>query len=298
MIAACPECAARYRVEDAKVGAKGSRIRCAKCSTIFRITLPGPAVGSPSAEPPGSVHERSSGISPAAPPELDEGPLVLVATSQESLAGPAASALKTWGLSARIVGDGGQAMLAIQRSRPAVVILDTDLPGMNGLQICEVVQRNESLAGIRVVLMSDRDGSEASASLAPFGPDAHCLRANLLDELQGLMAGFGLSLRAGGGPAEAPSSPAEDPVPPAADGLDQERAKAERLARVVISDIVLYQGEAFDRANQAGTLAEDFRFDLAEGRKLLAERLDPRVCSERDHLLEELMRVAEDRRKD
>jgi hypothetical protein len=112
------------------------------------------------------------------------------------------------------------------------------------------------------------------------------------------MAGFGLSLRGGGESAEAPSSPAKDPVPPAADGLDQERAKAERLARVVISDIVLYQGEAFDRANQAGTLVEDFRFDLVEGRKLLAERLDPRVCSERDHLLEELMRVAEDRRKD
>lgn len=298
MIAACPECAARYRVEDAKVGAKGSRIRCAKCSTIFRITLPGPAAGSPSTESLDSVHKRSLGTSSAGPPELDEGPLVLVATSQESLAGPAASALKTWGLSARIVGDGGQAMLAIQRSRPAVVILDTGLPGMNGLQICEVVQRNESLAGIRVVLMSDRDGSEASASLAPFGPDAHCLRADLLDELHGLMAGFGLSLRAGGESTEAPSSPAEDPVPPAADGLDQERAKAERLARVVISDIVLYQGEAFDRANQAGTLVEDFRFDLVEGRKLLAERLDPRVCSERDHLLEELMRVAEDRLKD
>ncbi len=298
MIAACPECAARYRVEDSKVGAKGARIRCAKCSTIFRITLPGPAAGSPSGESLGSVHERSSRTSSAGPPELDEGPLVLVATSQESLTGPTALALEAWGLSARIVADGGQAMLAIQRSQPAVVILDADLPGMNGLQICEVVQRNESLAGVRVVLVSDRDVLEASASLAPFGPDAHCLRANLLDELQGLMAGFGLSLRAGGGPAEAPSSPAEDPVPPAADGLDQERAKAERLARVVISDIVLYQGEAFDRANQAGTLAEDFRFDLAEGRKLLVERLDPRVCSERDHLLQELMRVAEDRRKD
>ena len=61
---------------------------------------------------------------------------------------------------------------------------------------------------------------------------------------------------------------------------------------------MLYQGEAFDRANQAGNLVEDFRFDLAEGRQLLAERVDGRVCAERDHLLEELMRVAEDRRKD
>ena len=82
-------------------------------------------------------------------------------------------------------------------SARCVVILDVDLPGMNGLQICEVVQRNESLAGVRVVLVSDfATGPEASASLSSLWPRCrHCARAHLLDELHGLMAGFGLSLR-------------------------------------------------------------------------------------------------------
>ena len=64
------------------------------------------------------------------------------------------------------------------------------------------------------------------------------------------------------------------------------------------SDLVLYQGEAFDRANRDGRLVEEFQGELAEGRQMLADRVDPRVIEERDYLAEELMRVAEDRLKD
>jgi predicted Zn finger-like uncharacterized protein len=291
MIAECPECAARYRVDDAKIGARGARIRCAKCSTVFRIegpASPGPSPASTRPDPVPAADERRH----------DPDRLVVVATDREAPASALVSALEAWGLQPLRVSDGAEAMLVIQRHGPRAVILDARLPGMNGLQICEVVKRNKSLRAISIVLMADPADSQALADLGPFGADAERGWGDEIGDLLELLGDFGLPVQSAAPAAPARSDAGRDPRPAAADGLDEERAKAERLSRVVISDLVLYQGEAFDRANRSGTLAKGFQTDLAEGRRLLADRVDPRVLEERDHLLEELMRVAEDRRKD
>jgi predicted Zn finger-like uncharacterized protein len=301
MIAACPECAARYRVDEAKLGAKGARMRCAKCSTIFRIPAPeSTSAPAPEAAVPARASEGSlarPGIAPGEQ-EYDAERLVVVATGQAQIVDATVSALEAWGLQALAISHGAEAMLAIQRTLPRVVVLDTALPGMDGLQICEVIKRNESLRKIRVILIADSPDSQFVADLGEFGPDARRARANLLDDLHELMSEFELPMSVGRTPSPPSAAPAKKPTASPADGLDQDRAKAERLARIVISDIVLYQGEAFDRANLSGTLVEDFAVDLAEGRQLLSGRVDARVCKERDHLVEELMRVAEERRKD
>jgi hypothetical protein len=103
-------------------------------------------------------------------------------------------------------------------------------------------------------------------------------------------------------PAEPPLRPAPAaPKPRAAeppprprrnDGLEDERAKAERLARIVVSDIVLYNEERFVAAARTGNVLEAMAGDLAEGRALFEERVDPRVRAERDYLTEELIRNA------
>ena len=291
MIAKCPECAARYRVDDAKVGAGGARLRCAKCSTIFRIQ-------SPAASVPSQVPDGSRPASPDGERHYDPERLVVVATDREAPASELALALEAWGLQPLCVTDGAEAMLAIQRHGPCAVILDARVRGMNGLQVCEVVKRNESLRATPIVLVADPADSRALAALEPFGADVNRGWGDEVSDLLEILRGFGLPVKsatpavpeAGGAGREAPAA--------AADGLDGERAKVARLSRVVVSDLVLYQGEAFDRANRAGTLAEEFQIDLAEGRRLLADRVDSRVVEERDHLLEELMRVAEDRGKD
>jgi hypothetical protein len=87
-----------------------------------------------------------------------------------------------------------------------------------------------------------------------------------------------------------PAAPA--PPPRRNDGLADERAKAERLARIVVSDIVLYNEERFAAAVRAGNVVEAMGADLAEGRALFEERIDPRVRAERDYLKDELLRSA------
>jgi hypothetical protein len=62
-----------------------------------------------------------------------------------------------------------------------------------------------------------------------------------------------------------------------------------------VSDIVLYNEEKFAAAVNAGTVLEALMPDLEEGRALFRDRIDERVRAEKDHLAEELLRVARTR---
>jgi CheY-like chemotaxis protein len=88
-----------------------------------------------------------------------------------------------------------------------------------------------------------------------------------------------------------PAPASEDP------GIDEKVEQAERLARIVVSDIVLYSKEKFEAAVQAGNVLEAMQPEIAEGRSLFAARVDASIQEMRDFLIEELLRVAETRGK-
>jgi len=90
----------------------------------------------------------------------------------------------------------------------------------------------------------------------------------------------------------APPAPiSEDP------GIAEKVEQAERLARIVVSDIVLYSKEKFEAAVQAGNVLEAMQPEIAEGRSLFTARVDASIQEMRDFLTEELLRVAEARGK-
>jgi hypothetical protein len=72
-------------------------------------------------------------------------------------------------------------------------------------------------------------------------------------------------------------------------------AKAERLARIIVSDVVLYNEKKFAAAVASGNVAQVMEPDLAEGRALFQARIAPAVAAQRDFLREELLRVARQR---
>jgi hypothetical protein len=80
-----------------------------------------------------------------------------------------------------------------------------------------------------------------------------------------------------------------------AGGVDEAIAKAERLARIIVSDIVLYNDEKFAAAVAAGNVVEALEGELEEGRALFRGRIEPGVRETRDFLSEELLRVARTR---
>jgi predicted Zn finger-like uncharacterized protein len=379
MIAACPKCAARYRIERERLEAGAVRLRCARCEAVFRVRPPLAAEGAvvPPAlpTPQGPEPQRAPALqaapptAPASPPSPSvptpvphTGESVLIAMPDGDLAKRTAELLSERGCAVLRAADGVEAMLEIQRKLPRAVVLAADLPKMFGFQICEIVKRNPSLRGTWVVLVGaiHHQGRYRREAADLYGADVYLEGPDLPEGLLPLLAQGGLQIDAAtrapaslppprpqlapeparlapprlepappparsapiAPPREAPQAPVhetpkapvhetpkapvyEPPPPPPVplataapprpkrdDGLEQERAKAERLARIVISDIVLYNEERFTAAARAGNVFTVMAGDLAEGRALFEERIDARVRAERDHLKEELLRSA------
>lgn len=339
MIAACPRCAARYRIEKEKLRPEGVKLRCSRCQAVFRVRPPNEAadpaadvVGADAtavAPPPArqaAAAEAAPVLAPASEAEAT-GDLVLVALPDAELAKRTEETLRSWGLRTAYVNDGVEAMLEIQRQLPRVALLSAALPRMFGFQICELVKRNESLRETGVVLIGsvhhpDRYRRPPNEL---YGADAYVEEPDLPEGLRPALERLGLGTRRGGAPTErsagrapAPAAPRGDEAPTAAravpapapvparaaaappdvpapsqdDGLHEQRAKAERLARIIVSDIVLYNEEKFAAAIRKGNVLAALGPDLEEGRALFRERIDARVRGERDYLADELQRVA------
>jgi predicted Zn finger-like uncharacterized protein len=333
MIAACPKCGARYRIDPARLRAEGVRLRCSKCEAVFRIMPP------VQERRPAPVQQPVASPETAAPRSKEERRrLVLVADAEVEAGKLLVNTLAGWGLEPVLVHDGVEALLTIQRILPRVVILDAGLPRMFGFQICELMKRNESLRSIRVVLVGaiyHQDRYRRPPSQL-YGADAYVERPQLPEALRPILRGFGLDVRgavpgpaapevppevsapprpAGGAaepapPPEAPAmpppvAPAPAPVAPspppasvqmpqaAADAApDVAVADAERLARIIVSDIVLYNPEKFEAGIRDGNVLEVLEAEMEEGRSHFEQRVELRVRESRDFLAEEIVRVA------
>jgi predicted Zn finger-like uncharacterized protein len=337
MIAACPTCGARYRIDVAKLRPEGARLRCARCEAVFRVRPPADAAApvaavldetpEPVAAPAPAPPVQAPAPAPAAPsapaaPAREQTRLVLVADSEPTPGKSLASTLRDWGFEALLVHDGVEAILAVQRSLPRVVVLDAALPKMFGFQVCELVKRNESLKHIHVVLVGAIHHQQRYRRPPGelYGADVYIERHQLPDALAPILEGFGLppaSARLAAPPrpeaapvrrapepplppppareaaAPAPARPA--PRMPRGDGLDEARAQAERLARIIVSDIVLYNEQKFEEGVRSGDVVAALDAELEEGRALFAARIDPRVGGADEFLQRELLRVARGR---
>jgi len=354
MIAVCPKCNAKYRVDTARLGPEGAKLRCSKCSALFLVRVPATATGAAampkatgaaaaSAAPPTFAPMPAAAVSASPVPSTlgadqsapgDPARLVVVADPDAARGKRTAESLRGIGLEAHLVHDGVEAMLAIQRMLPRVVVLDAALPRMYGFQVCEVVKRNASLRHITVVLVGAvhdpnryrRDPSDL------YGADAYLEQPDLPDGLHPILRGCGMPMatpttmpmptprvamppappiatpaRVAPPPqilppqpvrAAAPAAPMPTPAAAMTTGdpaKEEERERARRLARIAVSEMLLYQPEKFAQASRDGTLERVLDAEIQEARALLRQRISAEVRAEGDFVLEELHRVARER---
>jgi len=62
--------------------------------------------------------------------------------------------LEKAGLSARVVGDGKQALDLIVRDQPDLVVLDLMLPGLDGLEVCRRLRGSSVTRGIPIIMLT------------------------------------------------------------------------------------------------------------------------------------------------
>jgi len=77
-----------------------------------------------------------------------------------------------------------------------------------------------------------------------------------------------------------------------------ERERALRLARIAVSEMILYQPDKFDEALRAGDLEQALDLEIQEAKALLRQRVREDVREETDFVLDELRRVAEERSRE
>ena len=87
-------------------------------------------------------------------------PHVLLIEDSATQAKQIAAQLRQYGLTVDIAGDGPEGLRAVDEQRPDVVLLDINLPTMNGYQVCSRLKRDQNTAHIPVIMLTSADGSD------------------------------------------------------------------------------------------------------------------------------------------
>jgi len=87
-------------------------------------------------------------------------PNILLVEDEEDIQELVVFNLTKEGFAVRAVSSGEEGLRAVQKEAPHLVLLDLMLPGMNGLEVCRLLKRDEKTRAIPVVMVTAR-GEEA-----------------------------------------------------------------------------------------------------------------------------------------
>lgn len=121
-----------------------------------------------------NLAERKKGEPPS-------GPLVLAVDDDAPTLRVIEMLLERNGYTVRTAPTGEQALTVVRENAPAVMILDVNMPGMSGFDVCQVLKRDERYSKIPVILLTAegspqdyKTGHDAGAVIymvKPFKPE-------------------------------------------------------------------------------------------------------------------------------
>ncbi len=287
----CPGCKARFSFDVEKIDAAGIKLRCSKCKTIFRVVRKEPA---PAPLP---------GAAPAALPRIK----VLVANESPAFCKAVAGVLGAEPFDVFSYHDGREAFEAVLKLKPDCVLLDVALPSMYGFEVCDAIRKEPSVAGTKVILIAsiyDKTRYKR-APLSLYGADDYIEKHHIPDSLAVMVYRLLSGQKPAGTPADSRRESEEEaqarpeelsrsemtaqeitrqelkrdeesgtyPSAGVAEELSEAHEKARRLARLIVSDIVLYSQEKVEKGVKEGAFFELLADEIKEGRALYESRV-------------------------
>ena len=195
----------------------------------------------------------------------------------------------------------------------AVALLDVALPGRYGFEVCEELRSNPLTAGVKVLLFASIYDKTRYKRLPRtlYGADDYIEKHHIPDLLVGkvraLLSGGDASVAPDSGDNSRTISPSVPPMPaqellearalfkqeeetattvnptgPAP--LPEAHVKARRLARIIASDIALYNQEAVEKGVRTGTFFTLLADDIAEGRSFYRQRVAAEIRNATNYL--------------
>ena len=98
---------------------------------------------------------------------------VLIADDEANIVISLEFLMKREGHAVSIARDGPAALAAIRRERPDLVLLDVMMPGLSGFEVCQAVRADESLAGVKILMLSAKGRDTDIAKGQALGADAY-----------------------------------------------------------------------------------------------------------------------------
>ena len=72
--------------------------------------------------------------------------------------------------------DGETALSLVQEQQPDAVLLDVNLPGLDGIQVCHAIRHDPATAGVPIIMLTGRGDAEAEARARAAGASAYLVK--------------------------------------------------------------------------------------------------------------------------
>ena len=270
MIVACPKCNARFKIDESKMPISAVKLRCSKCRTVFGIRKRESEIGIKVSRPEKTVYK------------------VLIANSDPSICNTVIEILKCESVDVLAAHDGVYALELIEKHKPEVTVLDVALPVMYGFEVCEHIKGHPELQNIKVILMAsiyDKTRYKRNPT-SLYGADdyieKHHLHDDLIPKINRLMLSATHEVKPSGESRKEAEETVTHEIKPdlptdkeieslktqekVIDNKDREiEEKARRLARIIVSDIALYNDELVTEGIKNGTFFTLLKDDINEG---------------------------------
>lgn len=334
MIVACPSCRAKFKIDEGRIKPPGVRLRCARCQNLFAVrkrVVDKPVTAEQAPEP-----SAAAGREPGAGEEkvlVAHGEPLILASLREILEKEKYEVLTSAdGVDALMKIQREQPEAAVidvalpkmygfeiceflkrneSLSATKVILVATEHKHRrykrtpeNFYGADDVIEEHDIQSGlaarIRRILHGEPEspGAGGSEEVPPGAPADAPSPAEPLERGAGDLHDAGTAVAPPFSEPDLEPAPAPPPAEPGGEGQDAAREKACRLARIIVSDIALYNPETVERGIRDGGLPALIRDDLEEGYRLFRSRIDEAVAGERDFIREALDAFVDRKRRD
>ena len=98
---------------------------------------------------------------------------VLIADDEPNIVVSLEFLLQREGWRVSVARDGDTALAMIREQRPDLVLLDVMMPGKSGFDICQAVRADETLAAVKILMLSAKGRDTDLAKGSALGADAY-----------------------------------------------------------------------------------------------------------------------------
>jgi len=243
MIIQCEQCGARYKIDPSKFTKREIRLRCSRCKHVFTIA--------------------------------SERPRILVGKEDADFCSSIRDLFEMEPFDLIFAKDGEEALEKIRRLHPSLVILDVALPKIFGFELAEILKSDPLTQDIRIILLTAVYDKARYKRLPEslYGADdyieAHHIQDKLLYKVRNLLPGRFREEAARVEPVRksgVEERTFEETLP------EEVRNKSKRLARIIISDIALYNQKKVEEGIRNGDLEKRLAPELQEGAEMMKQR--------------------------